>query len=118
MPNDIILVSQPITKEKLKEIANQRFGDMVKAVVDTEKEIMALGADLHADEESYLLEQNSKQPNLWGINLYPDLDAPDFIEFDSMINVRPHQNNRSRDIEDPQIRTKIELVVKKLIISQ
>jgi hypothetical protein len=113
--NPIELISAPITRRHLKEIAEKRFGDMVKGVVDIEKEIMALGGELHADEEAFLLESGSQQRNLWGINLYPELSLPDFLEYDSMINIRPSQKNRSRGVEDPMIRQKIESIVGKLV---
>ncbi|KKT93147.1 MAG: hypothetical protein UW94_C0009G0071 [Parcubacteria group bacterium GW2011_GWA2_45_14] len=112
---DIRLVDQPISRNKLKQIAKQGFGDMVKAVVDIEKELMVLGGDLHADEEAWLLDQGSKQENLWGINIYHELDGPDMIEYDSMINIRPKQNNLSRNVEDKKIREIIAAVVTKLI---
>ncbi|PIR66234.1 MAG: hypothetical protein COU51_05110 [Parcubacteria group bacterium CG10_big_fil_rev_8_21_14_0_10_36_14] len=96
-------------------MAEKRFGDLVKAVIDIEKDIMAIGGELHADEEQILLEQDSKQENLWGINLYPSKTGEDFIEFDSMINIRPRQNNRSRGVEDKDIQKKIAEIVKKLI---
>jgi hypothetical protein len=112
---DIEIINEPIDKKYLTEAAGKRFGDMVKAVVDIKKEIMALGGELHADEKQILLEQNSKQENLWGINLYPDKTGEDFIEFDSMINIRPRQNNRSRGIEDKDIQKKIIKIVQKLV---
>ncbi len=113
--DEIEIISAPITLQRLKEIAEKRFGDMVKGVVDIEKEILALGGELHADEEALLLEKGSQQRNLWGINLYPDLDMPARLEYDSMINIRPSQNNRSRGVEDPVLRGKIESIVRKLI---
>lgn len=113
---EIIIISQPITKERLKEIALLRFGDLVKGVVDLEKGIMALGGDLHADEEAKLLQDGSEQKNVWGINLYPDLAWPEMVEFDSMINIRPSQNNRSRSVESPEIQEQILVVVKKLLV--
>jgi hypothetical protein len=116
MNEEIVLVEKPISKEQLKQIAEQRFGDMTKAVVDIEKGVMTLGGDLHADEEAIMLEQGSEQKNLWGINLYPELTMPDYIEFDSMINIRPSQNNRSRSVEDEGIRKKIIDIVNKLVI--
>lgn len=115
---DIILINQPISRTKLKEIASQRFGDLAKAVVDISRGIMAIGGDLHADEEAFLLEQGSLQPDLWGINLYPDLAMPEMVEFDSMVNIRPSQNNRSRSVEDKVIQQKILELVNKLIITQ
>lgn len=76
---------------------------------------MAIDAELHADEETYLLENGSKQKNLWGINLYPDLSNDDFIEFDSMINLRPTSGNNSRGVDDQKLREKITKIVSKLI---
>ena len=83
------------------------FGDMVKAVVDIERKIIGVDAELHADIERSLLAQGSLQYDLWGINLYPEMDGEDFIEFDSMINIRPGQGNRSRDVQDADTRQKI-----------
>jgi len=95
-------------------MAENRFGDLVKAVVDIEEEIMVVDAELHADEEKVLIENGAKQENLWGINLYPD-DAEDFIEFDSMINLRPSWGNRSRGVDDENIRNKIINIVNHLL---
>ncbi|MFA5270116.1 MAG: DUF5674 family protein [Patescibacteria group bacterium] len=111
----IRIVDQPITKSELKEIAKERFGDLVKVVVDIKRNIMAIGGELHADEEAILLEKGSLQNNLWGINLYPDVQDDEWIEFDSMINVRPSQNNRSRGIEDEAIRGKIVDIINQLV---
>ncbi len=109
------LIDSKISKNELSEIAKERFGDMVKAVVDIELEIIVVGAELHADEEAMLLERGSKQENLWGINIYVDKQSNERIEFDSMINIRPRQNNRSRDILDPAIKEKIIIIVNKLV---
>src|SRR3989338_2116126 len=109
------LIQTPITIVELRQIAAKGFGILVKAVVDVEKRVMAIDAELHADEEAYLLEQGSNQLNLWGINLYPDEKEENFIEFDSMINLRPTQSNRSRSVEDPVIQKKIIGIVTQLI---
>jgi hypothetical protein len=63
----IRIIKEPITFEELKKIAEERYVDMIKAVVDVEKEIIALGGDLHSDEEAFLLEVGSLQENLWGL---------------------------------------------------
>jgi len=89
----------------------ENFGDMVKAVVDINKEILAIDAEMHSDLESFLMNEGSEQKDLWGINLYPGLDEDQFIEFDSMINLRPVQNNRSRGVDNPEIRNQIIKVV-------
>jgi len=113
--SEIILIDKPITIKELKDIASLRFGDMVKAVVDINKRIMAIGASMHADEEEFLLEMESLQDDLWGINIYPDSPKESWIEFDSMINLRPRQNNRIRGIEDIQLQNKITNIVNDLI---
>ncbi len=109
------IIDNTISIDELKQMSANMYGDFVKAVVDIKKGIMAVDAELHADEEQLLLEQGSRQENLWGINLYPDLSGKDFIEFDSMINVRPRQNNRTRGVEDENRRKIIATVVHKLI---
>jgi hypothetical protein len=112
---EVILIDGPISRQRLKQIAQEQFGDVVKGVVDIKKGIMAIGGELHADEEAFLLERNSKQQDLWGINLYPDLTLPEMVEFDSMINIRPSQNNRSRDVEDAVVRDEILRAVANLV---
>ncbi|MDZ4229620.1 MAG: DUF5674 family protein [Candidatus Veblenbacteria bacterium] len=114
-PSPIRYVDAPISTELIKQLAVELFGDMVKAVVDVERKVMAIGGELHADEEAYLLEKGSVQANLWGINIYPGQPLPQAIEFDSMINVRPSQGNRSRGVEDEALRAKITKVVESLI---
>jgi hypothetical protein len=109
------IITSPISLTELKAMAEDRFGDMVKAVVDIERGIMAVDAELHADEEALLLENGSLQNNLWGINIYPELGAADRIEFDSMINIRPSQGNRSRGVSDPAVQAAITEVVIRLI---
>lgn len=113
--DDIRLITKAILLTEVKLAAQARFGDMVKAVVDVERNIMALGGDLHADEEALLLQHGSRQEDLWGINLYVDLPWPEMVEFDSMINIRPRQKNRTQSIEDQAIRSQILGVVSKLI---
>jgi hypothetical protein len=109
------IVDSPISLADLKAMAEGRFGNLVKAVVDAERKIMALDGELHADEEAFLLENGSRQENLWGINIYPDLEGRDRIEFDSIINIRPSQGNRSRGVDDQKIRQKIIEVVAELM---
>jgi hypothetical protein len=108
-------VNSPISAEFLKQVAAERFGDMVKVVVDVERKVMAIGGELHADEEQYLLENGSTQTNLWGINIYIDQPLPAAIEFDSMINVRPSQANRSRGVDNEELRKKIIEIVQLLL---
>lgn len=110
-------IDSKISKRELAEIAKERFGDMLKAVVDIELKVMVAGGELHSDEEAVLLERGSKQENLWGINIYMDKPENEKIEFDSMINIRPRQNNRSRDVLDMVIRERIVMIVNDLVES-
>jgi hypothetical protein len=90
-------------------------GDMVKAVVDVDKNLIAVDAELHSDLEALLLDNGSKQKDLWGINLYPEMGGDEFIEFDSMINVRPSHGNKSRGVTDEDTRKKIiEIIAKRV----
>ena len=110
------IVREKISNNALKSIADKNFGSLVKAVVDIEQELMAIDAELHADLEELLLEQESQQKNLWGINIYPNKVSQDgWIEFDSMINIRPSMGNMSRGVNDQKIRTRIIEIVNKLV---
>jgi hypothetical protein len=112
---EIVIIRASVTKADLNEMAKQQFGDMVKAVVDVEQGIMAIGGELHSDEEAMLLEQGSLQRNLWGINIYPERPTSEWIEFDSMINVRPSGGNRSRYVERAEIRDAVTVIVNRLV---
>ena len=109
-------VVDTISVSELSEMAGKMYGSLVKAVVDLENNSLIVDAEMHADEEQYLLENGSKQNDLWGINLYPaKFESDDFIEFDSMINIRPRQQNMSRDVEDIEIRTRIVTLIGKKV---
>jgi hypothetical protein len=110
------IVQDKIKLDEIREMAKAMFGDMVKAVVDVDRQIIAVDAELHADLEALLLDDGSQQKNLWGINFYPDLNGDEFVEFDSMINMRPSQGNRSRGVNDPLLRQKILELVKEKVI--
>jgi len=96
-----------ISIDEIRVLAASRFGDMIKGVVDLERGILLLDADLHADQEASLLADGATQESLWGINLYPDVAGEDWLEFDSMINLRPSFGNRSRGVDDPVTRAAI-----------
>jgi Protein of unknown function (DUF5674) len=113
--SDIVIISEPISTERIAEMAAERFGDMVKVVVDTNRRLLALGGGLHSDEEAALLGLGSTQADLWGINIYPDQPRSKWIEFDSLINVRPRLGNRSRGVEDAATRQLIGEIVDSLI---
>lgn len=112
----IITPKNKIKISELKEMSKKMFESLVKAVVDIENNIMAIDGELHADEEVLLMDNGSKRTNVWGINLFPDLYGTEkFIEFDSMINLKPSFNNRTRGVEDPKIREKIIKIVNELV---
>jgi len=104
-----------ISIDELRRLAAGRFGDLVKAVVDLERRVMIVDADLHADQEAELLAGGSRQQDLWGINLYPDLAGSDWLEFDSLINLRPSFGNRSRGVDAPATRDRIADLVNDLV---
>ena len=112
----IVNAKNKIRNLELQNMAEKMFGSLVKGVIDIEKEIMAVDAELHSDEEAWLLENGSEQKNIWGINLYPSKQGEDFIEFDSMINLRPSQGNRSRMVDDPKVQRAIVKIIKKLVV--
>ncbi|MFY9492876.1 MAG: DUF5674 family protein [Minisyncoccia bacterium] len=111
----IKIITSPISKVELKISAHGTFASLVKAVVDIEQEIMAIGGELHADEEAVLIENGSRNNNLWGINIYFDQPEDEWVEFDSMINLKPALGNRSRSIESAEIQEKIKKIVSLLI---
>lgn len=105
-----------ILKNKIKrsDIAKNYqtyFKTMTKAVVDVRRNVMGLDGELHSDIEAALLEDGSLQDDLWGINIYPSMPKEDFIEYTSMINIRPHQGNNSMEVEDKTIKDKIREIV-------
>jgi len=112
----IVTQNNKVVISELMEMAKKMFGNLVKGVVDVEKEIMVIDGELHSDEELLLNENGSKRADVWGINLYPEYFKTDkFIEFDSMINIKPQHGNRSRGIDDANIKNKIFKIVKSLI---
>ena len=110
------ILQQPISRDELRSLAENTFGDIIKCVDDEREGLIALDAELHADLERLLLENGSAQENLWGFNLYPDEEGEDFIEYDSLINIRSWQGNPSRGIDNPETREAIEKIVAQFII--
>jgi hypothetical protein len=109
-------VIDDISVAELSEMAKKMYGSLVKADVDIAKKILIVDMGMHADGEAYLMENGSKQNDLWGINLHPgDYGTDDFIEFDSMINIRPSQGNASKDVLDPKIKRQIVALVDEIV---
>lgn len=113
----IEIISEPTTIAHLKQVAERTFGDLglVKAVVDIERQVLAIGGGLHVDEQAVLLNAGSRQRDVWGINLYPDqYGSSDWLEFDSIVNLRP-PTNRSRSVQDPATQALVIDVVRSLV---
>lgn len=111
----ISIIKQTADISAVQKAAKESFGDMAKVVVDIERGILALGGELHADAEDVLLKDGSRQVDVWGINLYPDRPVADWVEYTSLINVRPKAGNRSVEITDEGLRAKIRSLVDRLI---
>ncbi len=110
------IISKPVSKNTVLKRYNHFFKTVIKAVVDIEKEIMAVDAELHADLETYLIKKGSDQKNLWGINLYLNKEKDNWIEYTALINIRPALGNGGMEIESIKIRERIREIVNKLII--
>ena len=111
----IKVVSDSISLQEVVALAEETYGEMVKAVVDIKREILAIGGELHADAESQLLNEGSQQPDLWGINIHPSKAENERIQYTSMINIRPRQGNRSLEIKDASLKAKIKTIINKRI---
>ena len=111
------ILDEPISKgDLIKSSTNFIDENAIKAVVDVERKIIAVDSPMHYDCEQLLLESGSRQEALWGINLYLDENNIDeMVEFDSMINLRPAQGNRSRSVEDVETQKEIEAIVAKWV---
>jgi len=112
---DIQILDRPISSDQLSNLVRDGFGDMVKYVVDLELEVIAIGGQLHADAEAVLLESGSRQENLWGANYYPGTSEVACIEFTSLINIRPAQDNPVMEVRDPTVRVRIRSLVYALL---
>lgn len=110
---NIQIITQPINRGEARKIAEELYVDMVKGVVDLERGVIALGGEWHIDANNLLIEDGSKQSNIWGFNFYPDENT---IHFTSLINIRPSQNNRAIEIQDENIRKQMEKIIRRLII--
>ena len=110
------IVKNKITRGELKALAHEQYGDIIKAVVDVSQEILGVGGELHIDIQSLLIEkENSQGQDTWGINLYLEKAGDDFVEFDSMINLKPLLGNKTRGVENIEIQNKIREIITKLV---
>ena len=113
----IRIIKELKTKNQLKELNQERFNYLAKVIVNIERKIIAIDGDLHSDGK-VLLEADSKQENVWSINIYHDFSRDQWIKFGSIINIRRNHNNLSRFIKDENIRKKITGVVNKFRINE
>lgn len=104
---DIVILAEPITTDVLRTLVDRFFEDMVKYVVDLDRGVVAVGGELHADAEALLLEDGSRQRDLWGANYYPGRGSDECIEFTSLINIRPAEGNPSMEIQDESVRGRV-----------
>jgi len=104
----IITKTEPFTKEEFEKLKEQ-FGVYIKTVIDVENKICSAGMDMHFDGEQILLNQGSKQSDIWGGGI--DLETKT-IDFNSFINIRPNDKNTSNEIQSPETRTEYEKLVK------
>ncbi|MEB3882805.1 DUF5674 family protein [Lyngbya sp. CCY1209] len=107
----ICLIKEPATDEQIQAMS-QACGRYIKLAVDIERGMLAGGGELHADCEAVLLEVGSRQVDVWGADWYP---AEREVGYESLINIRPRQNNRSMEIQDPAIRRRVAEVVRRLL---
>lgn len=105
------LIQERATQEQLEEML-EILSSYIKLAVDIEREILAGGGELHADCEAVLLENGSKQVDIWGADWYPLTQE---VGYESLINIRPRQNNRSMEIQDPMIRQQVAQIVQQLL---
>ena len=113
---ELKIIQEPIPHDQLIAMARATHGDMVKIVVDIERGILALGGEWHAEGEEALLEDGSKQANLWGANIYPDKAGDERIEYTSLINIRPKAGNRSMVVESSTIRQEMRKIIDRLLL--
>ena len=111
----IVIVRQRIDRAELARLVAAHFGDMVKLVVDLRREVVAVGGELHADAEQSLLEQGSRQADVWGANYYPGRGPEGCLECTALINIRPSQGNPAMEIQGDETREAVRLLVERVV---
>lgn len=114
---EILITTEKIDQTKLRDLCDAWFGNMIKIEVDIEKEIIAVGGQLHADGEYLLIQNGSQQGDVWGANFYPFNPPNERIEYTALINIRPHQDNPSMEISDEIIRNRVKNIVERLLLN-
>lgn len=112
---DILIARNIVSPEELSALAEAWHGDLVKGVADIERGVVALGGEWHMEANVTLLADGSAQENIWGFNVYPQKRGDDAIEYISLINVRPAQENFGMEIEHDDVKASVWTLVKKHI---
>jgi hypothetical protein len=112
---NIKIIDKKISESELREIAKDFYGEMVKGVVDIEREIIAMGGEYHMDANIILTDNGSKQQNIWGFNWYFNKSGDERIEYISLINIRPKQGNRVMEVQDASLCDKMKSVILKYL---
>jgi len=108
---NIKIVKDKISTAELKEISKEFYVSMVKGVVDIENEIMALGGEYHIDANGVLIMEGSKQSDIWGFNIVFERSRDSWIEYISLINIRPQVGNMDMEVQDNLIRDKMKKII-------
>ena len=108
---NIVIVENQISVDELKRIAKEFYVTMIKGVVDLEEEVIAFGGEYHMDSNRVLLERGSKQSNVWGFNIELDRRRDSWIEYVSLINIKPQAGNRDMEVQDKAIRAKMKYII-------
>lgn len=103
----ITIVEEKISITELEEIAKEFYTPMIKGVVDIETRSIAFGGEYHIDANQKLIERNSKQKDIWGFNVYLNRPRDVWVEYTSLINIRPGQDNFDMEVSSTQIREKM-----------
>lgn len=109
------IIDKKITEFELRDLAKDFYGEMIKGVVDVKREILAMGGEYHIDANMMLIENNSKQENIWGFNWYFNKTGGEQIEYISLINIRPAQGNKAMEIQDEFLRNKMKSIILKYL---
>ena len=111
----IVILTEPISRTEAHAIGKPWYDEMVKGVVDIKKGTIALGGEYHMDANIVLIEHGSEQQNVWGFNIYPEKET-DWIEYTSLINIRPAQGNTGMEVEDQALRDTMRSIIERLIV--
>ncbi len=108
----ILIVREPATAQHIIQMS-EAFGEgFIKLAVDVERKILAGGGELHADCEAALLDDGSQQKDVWGADWFA---LEQQVGFESLINIRPRQDNRTLEVQDSSLRARIEAIVRHLL---